>query len=149
MVISNIREDECNKLNFIKKEIRKHTSLTIKQSRIRKDELPTGKYIYSIDPNTLKFTDKIRLYCQTGDVDYKPHLLASVAIHEFGHHLMMGKTPLHSEIEAWEAGRNYFLKLNENILPLKFNSTQQYFLWTYGIGDEGEFIRHNDIERTD
>ena len=143
------KNEEILKLDKIKNEIRKHLPITIFQVKGRKSEIPTGKYKYRIDTQKLELNECIRLYCQRGDVLVRPHLLAGYAIHEFGHHLKLSESPFHSEEEAWDAGKEYFMKLfGKDILPLKFEELKKYSLWTYGIGEiEEEII--DDIKRTD
>ncbi len=142
-------DEEILKLEKIKSEIRRHLPITIFQVKGRKSQIPNGKYKYRIDVSKLEMIECIRLYCQRGDVVNRPHLLAGYAIHEFGHHLKMSESPWHSEEEAWDAGKEYFIELcGKNILPLKFEELKKYSLWTYGIGEIDEEII-DDIERID
>lgn len=145
----NTRNEEILKLEKIKNEIRRHLPITIYQVKGRKTQIPSGKYKYCINLQTLDFDDCIRLYCQRGDVTNRPHLLAGYAIHEFGHHLKLSESPYHTEEEAWTAGEEYFTELfGKDILPLHFEKLKRYSLWTYGIGEiEEEII--DDIKRTD
>ena len=120
---------ELQKLEKVKAEVRKRVSLKINQRRKRADLIPSGIYTWIKNG---KFQEQIRIYCRTGDAIVRPHLISGMVIHEFGHYLMQTVSCMHTETEAWDAGEEFFRRIDPALIPEKFYDLRRYCLESYG-----------------